>query len=708
MKHLIIYIILFFIVDIYAQANWKVVGQGGGGVIVDVVVHPSDPDIVWIETDLTGIFKSRDGGKTFKRISGAIEKEEEFFEWTRGTDHELVYDPTEPNIMYWALDAGIYKEPGLYKSIDGGDSWFKIPNSPDLSPGAIVVDYNGMVYGVKHKNLYVSNDKGITWVKKPNVPTFYNNNEYDWRRRLRIFIYVTIDNKIIIGDRYKGTGIYISTDQGNTWTNPLKGKEIMDVASSPVTSSLIMALEQDGRLFRSNDGGKSFEVVDSLKDSYYEWRKWPAYYGGISINRDNNVMVIARWELGISTDAGLTFKKYKENQCNWDPGDYIFPNRKTNESLFKCNKLVASPIPGKWYSVDGNIVKVTEDNGKSWIGRCKGIDILCAYTPPVIDLTNPDIIHIGAGDNGHYYSTDGGQTWKTSESRMENVDGICQDPNNLLVYYKMYGSKSDVGAVMKSLDGGKTWNKLANIPLPGLIGRTEQNRSFYDGYIGRIVVDPSNSQRIYAIHRASDGVYMSEDGGHNFKRVLELVRPWQLEVTKKGNVFVCTWDSEGLYRSTDHGVSFQVISNKMVHDFVIHPDNDDIIYFNADSFTHAWATANKLPNYERNRKHIDKGKGGLYKTVDGGKTWNMLGRYDGFALYIEPNFPNVMLMSTRDGGKGIMRSMDAGKTWESIHGNHNNYHPRGFVYGGVPGRVYTWNHNLEVINNIQKKLFGSK
>ncbi len=78
----------------------------------------------------------------------------------------------------------------------------------------------------------------------------------------------------------------------------------------------------------------------------------------------------------------------------------------------------------------------------------------------------------------------------------------------------------------------------------------------------------------------------------------------------------------------------------------------------------------------------------------------MLGAFDGFALYIEPNFPNVMLMSTRDGGQGIMRSADGGKSWVSIHGNHNNYHPRGFIYGGVPGRVYTWNHNMEKLDNI--------
>ncbi|HED11063.1 MAG TPA: hypothetical protein ENJ10_10275, partial [Caldithrix abyssi] len=51
--------------ELSSSPQWQVVGQGGGGVVSDVVVHPTDPDIVWVETDLTGIFKSTDGGKTF-------------------------------------------------------------------------------------------------------------------------------------------------------------------------------------------------------------------------------------------------------------------------------------------------------------------------------------------------------------------------------------------------------------------------------------------------------------------------------------------------------------------------------------------------------------------------------------------------------------------------------------------------------------------
>jgi photosystem II stability/assembly factor-like uncharacterized protein len=684
------------------QSEWISVGQGGGGNIVDVVCHPTNPKILWIVTDLTGIFRSVDGGETWDRKSGPIEKEELLFEWMRDMDEELVYDLSDPNILYWAMDGGIYTKPGLYKSLDGGDTWFKIPGSPDLAPAAIVVDYNGVVYGIKHRTLYVSQDKGASWQKKPDVPTYYCGNEYDWRRRYRIFIYTSRDNKIFIGDRRKGTGIFYTTDMGETWTNVLEGKEIMDIACSPVTPGLIMAFEQDGRIFRSSDGGQNFERVETVANDYFKWGIWPAFYGGIEINNDDHVMVIGRYSLGYSKDSGKTFRKYRENDCKWDAADYIFPNRTTNERLFKCNKMAASAAAGSWYFVDGHLVKHTTDNGLSWKAQCKGIDILCVYTPPVIDITNPNVIHLGAGDNGHYYSTDLGTSWKTSESHMANVDGLAQDPNHPAIYYKMYGSKQDRGGFLKSTDGGKTWLKLTNIPMPGLGGKSERDSSFYSGWIGKICIDPTDSQRIYVSHRAAEGIYRSTDGGKNFSRVLKIDHPWQLEVTGAGIVFACTWDSKGLYRSADHGESFQKIHQGMVHDFAVHPYNNDIVYANAGSFAYAWATAKKLPNYELSRKYTDEGKGKFFKTTNGGKTWKILGSYDGFAIYIEPNFPDVLLMSTRDGGHGIMRSLDGGETWESIHDSHDNYHPRGFVYGGVPGRVYSWNHNLARLDNINR------
>ena len=107
---------------------------------------------------------------------------------------------------------GIYTDPGLYKSTDGGDQWFKIPHSPDLSPAAISVDRQGVIYGIKHRRMVVSKDKGATWQPRPDVPTYYCEDDYYWRRMYRIFLYSTADGKLFSGDRRPGTGMYYSAD----------------------------------------------------------------------------------------------------------------------------------------------------------------------------------------------------------------------------------------------------------------------------------------------------------------------------------------------------------------------------------------------------------------------------------------------------------------------------------------------------------------
>lgn len=111
--------LLYGSVSLPAFSEWEPVGHGSGGNICDVVTHPTNPDVVWVVTDLTGLFRSMDGGLTYDRISGPVERQELLYEWMRGLDHELAYDPTNPEIMYWAMDGGIYTDPGLYKSTDG-------------------------------------------------------------------------------------------------------------------------------------------------------------------------------------------------------------------------------------------------------------------------------------------------------------------------------------------------------------------------------------------------------------------------------------------------------------------------------------------------------------------------------------------------------------------------------------------------------------
>ncbi|MEN8839442.1 MAG: glycosyl hydrolase, partial [Flavobacteriales bacterium] len=114
--------------------SWKDMGLKKSEHISKIIVHPTNPKIVWVAAQgplwssggERGLYKTTDGGKTWKNTL-------EVNEWTGATD--LVIDPNNPNILYaatWqrhrnvAVLMGGGPGSGIYKSVDGGNTWNKI------------------------------------------------------------------------------------------------------------------------------------------------------------------------------------------------------------------------------------------------------------------------------------------------------------------------------------------------------------------------------------------------------------------------------------------------------------------------------------------------------------------------------------------------------------------------------------------------------
>ena len=151
--------------------------------ISKIIVHPSNPDVVWVASQgplwssggERGLYKSVNGGKTWKNTL-------EINEWTGVTD--LVIDPTNPDVLYAAswqkhrnVAALMGGGPGtnLYKSVDGGDSWTKInkglPRSNmgkiglAISPIDPTVLYAAIELDRRKGAVYRSSNSGGSWKK---------------------------------------------------------------------------------------------------------------------------------------------------------------------------------------------------------------------------------------------------------------------------------------------------------------------------------------------------------------------------------------------------------------------------------------------------------------------------------------------------------------------------------------------------------------
>ncbi len=291
-----------------------------------VTVSQSNPDVVWVGTGERanrqssswgdGVYKSTDGGKTWANMG-------------LGDTHHIgriVLHPTNPDIVYVAAMGHLWgpnEQRGLYKSTDGGKSWAKVL-SVDADTGVVDVAMDpsdpNLLYAATYQRrrtafgfdgggpgsaLHKTTDAGRTWTKLTNgLPA----GEWGrvgisiYRKDPRI-VYVSVEQ----GLRYNAStvyearkaGIYRSEDKGETW------QHMSDWNPRPMYASQILVdPNDDQRVYMvnqysvSDDGGKTFTAPrQSLHgDDRIVW---------VDPRDSNHVMKGDDGGLGISYDRGL-------------------------------------------------------------------------------------------------------------------------------------------------------------------------------------------------------------------------------------------------------------------------------------------------------------------------------------------------------------------------------------------------------------------
>jgi len=209
-----------------AGKTWTHIGFRNVDAISKIRVHPANPDIVYVAafgqyygpSDERGVFKSADGGKTWRRT---------LFKDPRTGAVDIVVDANNPNVIYAALWEAYRIEyqmssggpgSGMYKSADGGETWTEITRNAGLPAGVVgriglantKADSNRVYALVEHENggLFVSDDAGASW-------KLINSNR---AIRQRAFYYTHVfgdpGNKDVV--YMQNTALFRSTDGGKT------------------------------------------------------------------------------------------------------------------------------------------------------------------------------------------------------------------------------------------------------------------------------------------------------------------------------------------------------------------------------------------------------------------------------------------------------------------------------------------------------------
>ncbi|WP_111659322.1 VPS10 domain-containing protein [Olleya aquimaris] len=264
-----------------AGKTWTLMGLEKTRHIHRVIVDPTNPNIVyaaaigspWGEHPERGVFKTTDGGKTWKKILFANNK-------TGAAD--LVMDPTNPNKLIATLwehkrDPWFFKSggagSGLHITHDGGENWTKITDKEGFPKGelgrigvAIARNKPNIIYALveaKKNALYRSEDGGFNWKKVNdksdigNRPFYYSEIYVDPQNENRVYsIYTYVNVSEDGGKNFKqlmpayGVSNGVHPDHHAWWIHPTNGNFMID--------------GNDGGMNITKDGGKNWRFIGNL------------------------------------------------------------------------------------------------------------------------------------------------------------------------------------------------------------------------------------------------------------------------------------------------------------------------------------------------------------------------------------------------------------------------------------------------------------
>ena len=678
--------------------KWESVGPGGGGALFSPAVNPHDPNRVLVACDMTGSYRTDDGGQSWHLFN------------LRGRVRWFVFDPKDQNVVY-------ARSVGLWRSDNGGQTWKLIYPAPDQVSGIAMLDDHASesfitkqpvgsitalaVDPANSSMLYAALDRGKSHFIVRSKDYFKHYDEIapisDSVQQIYVDGGSPPDDRSLYGVSNRSVFTIKRGSLQNGTVLPEVSSTIQVALSFPQGSAYptVYAIE-DNKILISQDGGSS-------------WRSSELP------GKDAPLSAIA-----VSpTDPQTAYVAYSGSKGGW------FSSASTGTGIARTNDA------GKTWQLSGKSCEVVRDG---WISQIFG----CGYAGPALGLavapSNPNVVY--ATDEGRVLrSDDAGQSWNSVYSTehegqafsgrgLENTTayGVHFDPYDP---HRIFISYTDIG-LFRSENGGSTWISSSD-GMPA----AWRNNAYW------MIFDPEVRNRVWAVvskthdlprskmwrrKSPSDydgGVVFSEDGGRSWRKSSEGMPPTapthillDPHSSPDARVLYVAAFGRGVYKSVDGGKTWRLKNNgisgnqpfawrlvsglngdiylivaRRSDDGTIGNDDDGAIYHSTDGAEH-WtklalpegvngpnglAVESQQPNrlylaaWGRNTSSFPQG-GGVFRSTDSGKSWhNVLSRdqhvYD---VTIDPGNPNLLYAAGFE--SSLWRSQDRGNTWQRIPG----------------------------------------
>lgn len=649
---------------IVGDLEWEWLGPGNiGGRIRSILIHPDNPNTMWIGAASGGIWRTNNGGNTWFPI-------DDFLPSLNVTS--LVMDPANTNILYASTGEGFgnfwpdVPGAGIFKSIDGGTTWNQLAETNNdnfrwVTRLAHHPQQAGVLFATTRQGslnnwsgtIYKSINGGETWINVMNTAS----PAYD------VKIHKTNHSIVYVGT---ATGFLRSTSNGdaNTWViestgaaNKLPGiTQRVEIAVGTNNPNVVyVSLERiNGEIWRSTDAGNTW----SLRSTGFNYclgntnQCW--YDNAIWVNPfDSDFIVVGGIDLWRSTDGGQNLTQISRWQDYHNGGNansahadhhFIVEHPNFNNTT---NRIV-------FFGNDGGIQKATNiatvSTNNGWTNLANNLGITQFYTGAA--SPSGDMIIGGSQDNSFMYlsNQNGTSNW---------IQPITGDGADCAVDFRnsdtLYASTQRM-RIRKSVDGGLNWTLVTT----GITESGTNNAPF----IGTFLMDPNNARRLFAL---TSRIYRTNNGANSWFPVRGTIAgnffASAIDIAKNNSQRIMAGYTNGTISiSTNGGTIWADVNvgtpNRMINAIAINPANE-----NEAIVAYAGYNANNL-----------------WRTTDGGNSWTSI---SGNAPNSLPELPiNTVTFDLLNPNKiyigtdlGIFISTNSGQSWTASQGTNGTVNP---------------------------------
>ncbi len=574
--------------------SWRNVSDGyfKTGSVGAIAVAESDPNVIYVGMGehavrgvMThygdGVYKSTDAGKTWKKIG------------LDATQHisRIIVHPKNPDILYVAAQGALYsksKERGIFKSTDGGATWKNVLYVDDKTGAAeLSMDWNNprimyaamwehgrlpwkVISGGAGSGLYKSTDSGETWQKMTEgLPEEMGKMAIAVSRSNPEKVYALIESD----SNSEKRGLYVSNDAGKKWSQVTNDNRLVQRAwyyielfVDPKNENTIYVLSAP--CLRSNDGGRTWETLPGTHGDFHDLWINPDNPNNFVISNDGGAAITFNRGKTWSTQSNMpTGQFYRINVDNQFPYR-IYGGQQDNTSVSIASREFGGGItPDSWTASAGGesaFLAFDPDDpkyvlGGSYQGTIKVLDVRAQASTNIM-AAPIQYLGMDAKDIKYRFNWNAPIIWSRHE------------PNT---FY--HGSQH----LLKTGDLGKTWKEVS----PDLTRNEKEKQGKGGGPYTNEAVGAENYGTLAYIAESPHGkgviwtgsddglVYLTRDNGATWKNVTPkglaecLINAVEISPFDKGTAYIATTrykfndHAPGLYKTTDYGNSWTKIDN---------------------------------------------------------------------------------------------------------------------------------------------------